>query len=587
MSIKAFFTAIALTPLLIAATTPPIAAQSTLPAMPVSDAPIIDYQNRYLPAYGKAGMVVSPEQLAGEIGLEILKQGGNAVDAAVATGFALAVTLPRAGNIGGGGFMLIHLAETNEQIFIDYRETAPAAATPEMFLKEDGSVDQAKAYFSHQAAGVPGTVAGLIHAQERYGKLTLKQVIQPAIDLAEKGFETSLALHMSLSARAERLAGNAEAKRIYLQDAETAPVPGTLLKQSDLASTLKRIRDKGADGFYKGETAALIAEDMAANDGLITTEDLANYRALERPPVRGTFRDFEIVSVAPPSSGGVHILQMLNILEPYPLESYGHNSAAYLHRVIESMKLAYADRSRYMGDPDQTVIPTKALISKEYAAERRKLIDADRAKTAEEVGPGNPVPAESPDTTHYSVADAEGNVVANTYTLNFSFGSHIVVPGTGILLNNEMDDFAAKAGDANAYGLVQGEANTIAPGRRPLSSMTPTIVFKDGQPWLAAGSPGGSLIITTVLQTLLNAMVFDMNIAAAVAAPRVHNQWMPDRTLVEPGISVDTQRILEGWGHSLTPTRRTIGRSNSLMIDEGWLQGFADMRRPGGHVATE
>ncbi|MEL0307697.1 MAG: gamma-glutamyltransferase, partial [Halieaceae bacterium] len=539
------------------------------------------------PAYGKAGMVVSPEQLAGEIGLEILKQGGNAVDAAVATGFALAVTLPRAGNIGGGGFMLIHLAETNEQIFIDYRETAPAAATPEMFLKEDGSVDQAKAYFSHQAAGVPGTVAGLIHAQERYGKLTLKQVIQPAIDLAEKGFETSLALHMSLSARAERLAGNAEAKRIYLQDAETAPVPGTLLKQSDLASTLKRIRDKGADGFYKGETAALIAEDMAANDGLITTEDLANYRALERPPVRGTFRDFEIVSVAPPSSGGVHILQMLNILEPYPLESYGHNSAAYLHRVIESMKLAYADRSRYMGDPDQTVIPTKALISKEYAAERRKLIDADRAKTAEEVGPGNPVPAESPDTTHYSVADAEGNVVANTYTLNFSFGSHIVVPGTGILLNNEMDDFAAKAGDANAYGLVQGEANTIAPGRRPLSSMTPTIVFKDGQPWLAAGSPGGSLIITTVLQTLLNAMVFDMNIAAAVAAPRVHNQWMPDRTLVEPGISVDTQRILEGWGHSLTPTRRTIGRSNSLMIDEGWLQGFADMRRPGGHVATE
>ena len=587
MSIKAFFTAIALTPLLIAATTPPIAAQSTLPAMPVSDAPIIDYQNRYLPTYGRGGMVVSPEALAGEIGLDMLKQGGNAVDAAVATGFALAVTLPRAGNIGGGGFMLIHLAETNEQIFIDYRETAPAAATPEMFLKEDGTVDQAKAYFSHQAAGVPGTVAGLVHAQERYGKLTLKQVIQPAIDLADKGFETSLALHMSLSARAERLAENAEAKRIYLQGAETAPVPGTVLKQSDLASTLKRIRDKGADGFYKGETAALIAGDMAANDGLITTEDLANYRALERPPVRGTFRDFEIVSVAPPSSGGVHILQMLNILEPYPLESYGHNSAAYLHRVIESMKLAYADRSRYMGDPDQTVIPTAALISKEYAAERRKLIEADRAKTAEEVGPGNPVPAESPDTTHYSVADAEGNVVANTYTLNFSFGSHIVVPGTGILLNNEMDDFAAKAGDANAYGLVQGEANTIAPGRRPLSSMTPTIVFKDGQPWLAAGSPGGSLIITTVLQTLLNAMVFDMNIAAAVAAPRVHNQWMPDRTLVEPGISVDTQRILEGWGHSLAPTRRTIGRSNSLMIDEGWMQGFADMRRPGGHVATE
>lgn len=587
MSIKAFFTTFALTPLLMAVTAAPIAAQSTLPAMPAADAPIIDYQNRYLPAYGKAGMVVSPEALAGEIGLAILKEGGNAVDAAVATGFALAVTLPRAGNIGGGGFMLIHLAETNEQVFVDYRETAPAAATRDMFLKEDGSVDQSKAYFSHQAAGVPGTVAGLIHAQERFGKLTLKQVIQPAIDLAEKGFATPLALHMSLNARAERLAENAEAKRIYLQGGEAAPAPGTLLTQSDLASTLKRIRDKGADGFYKGETAELIAGDMAANGGLITTEDLAGYRALERPPVRGTFRDFEIVSVAPPSSGGVHVLQMLNILEPYPLESYGHNSAAYLHRVIESMKLAYADRSRYMGDPDQTVIPTEALISKEYGAERRKLINAERAKTAEEIGPGNPVPTESPDTTHYSVADAEGNVVANTYTLNFSFGSHIVVPGTGILLNNEMDDFAAKAGDANAYGLVQGEANTIAPGRRPLSSMTPTIVFKDGQPWLAAGSPGGSLIITTVLQTLLNAMVFDMNIAAAVAAPRVHNQWMPDRTLVEPGISLDTQRILEDWGHNLSPTRRTIGRSNSLIIDEGWMQGFADMRRPGGHVATE
>ncbi len=587
MSIKAFFTTFALTPLLMAVTAAPIAAQSTLPAMPAADAPIIDYQNRYLPAYGKAGMVVSPEALAGEIGLAILKEGGNAVDAAVATGFALAVTLPRAGNIGGGGFMLIHLAETNEQVFVDYRETAPAAATRDMFLKEDGSVDQSKAYFSHQAAGVPGTVAGLIHAQERFGKLTLKQVIQPAIDMAEKGFATPLALHMSLNARAERLAENAEAKRIYLQGGEAAPAPGTLLTQSDLASTLKRIRDKGADGFYKGETAELIADDMAANGGLITTEDLAGYRALERPPVRGTFRDFEIVSVAPPSSGGVHVLQMLNILEPYPLESYGHNSAAYLHRVIESMKLAYADRSRYMGDPDQTVIPTKALISKEYGAERRKLIDAERAKTAEEIGPGNPVPTESPDTTHYSVADAEGNVVANTYTLNFSFGSHIVVPGTGILLNNEMDDFAAKAGDANAYGLVQGEANTIAPGRRPLSSMTPTIVFKDGQPWLAAGSPGGSLIITTVLQTLLNAMVFDMNIATAVAAPRVHNQWMPDRTLVEPGISADTQRLLEEWGHQLSPTRRTIGRSNSLMIDEGWMQGFADMRRPGGHVATE
>ena len=561
-------------------------AQTDTPVRADNTAPLIDYQNRFLPTYGRAGMVVSPEALAGEIGLEMLQRGGNAVDAAVATGFALAVTLPRAGNIGGGGFMLIHLAETNEQVFIDYRESAPAAATRDMFLAEDGSVDTAKAYFSHQAAGVPGTVAGLIHAQTRYGKLTLKEVIQPAIDLAEQGFATPLALHMSINARAERLAMDPEAKRIYFQGGDGAPVPGSAFVQPELAATLKRIRDDGRDGFYRGETAALIADNMAANGGLITRDDLAAYAPIEREPLRGSFREFEIVSAPPPSSGGVHILQMLNILEPYPLETYGHNSAAYLHRVIESMKLAYADRSLYLGDPDQTVIPVEALISKAYAEERRRLI-GDRAKTAEEIGPGNPVPAESPDTTHYSVADTAGNVVANTYTLNFSFGSHIVVPGTGILLNNEMDDFAAKVDTANAYGLVQGEPNTVAPGRRPLSSMTPTIVLKDGLPWLATGSPGGSLIITTVLQTLLNAMVFDMNIATAVAAPRVHNQWMPDRTLVEPGISADTQRLLEEWGHNLTPTRRTIGRSNSLMIDEGWMQGFADMRRPGGHVATE
>ena len=532
-------------------------------------------------------MVVSPEKLAAEIGLDLLRQGGNAIDAAVATGFALAVTLPRAGNLGGGGFMLVHLAETDEQIFIDYRETAPAAATRDMFLNADGTVNRAKAYFSRQAAGVPGTVAGLVHAHTQYGKLPLATVIQPAIDLAEQGFDTPLALHMSLTSRAERLVMDPEAKRIYLQGSAKAPAPGAVFKQPDLARTLQRIRDKGRDGFYQGETAALIAADMAANDGLITTDDLAGYRALERSPVRGIFKEFEIVSVAPPSSGGVHVLQMLNLLEPYPLQSYGHNSAEYLHRLIESMKLAYADRSRYLGDPDQTVVPTDALISKAYADERRQLIAANRANTAETVGPGNPIPAESRDTTHYSVADADGNVVANTYTLNFSFGSHIVVPGTGILLNNEMDDFAAKAGAANAYGLVQGEANTVAPNRRPLSSMTPTIVFKDGQPWLATGSPGGSLIITTVLQTLLNAMVFDMNIASAVAAPRVHNQWMPERTLVEPGISIDTQRILEAWGHDLRPTQRTIGRATSLMIEDGWLQGFADLRRPGGHVATE
>ena len=557
-------------------------SKSNLPS-----SPIIDYQNRLLPTYGQTGMVVSPEKLAGEIGMTMLRRGGNAVDAAVATGFALAVTLPRAGNIGGGGFMLIHLSKSNQQVFIDYREIAPAAARHDMFLFKDGSIDREKAYFSRQATGVPGTVAGLIHAQKQYGKLSLSEVIQPAIDLAQNGFEVPFALHMSIKSRAKRLAKDPEAKRIYLTGGESAPLPGSRFSQPELARTLERIRDQGHNGFYRGETAALIASDMDTNGGLITTSDLASYRAIERSPVRGTFREFAIVSAPPPSSGGIHILQMLNILEPYPLKSYGHNSASYLHRVIESMKLAYADRSLYLGDPDHTEIPTDMLISKHYAEQRRKLISADRGKSAEEIAPGKPVSWESPDTTHYSIADAEGNIVANTYTLNFSFGSHIVVPGTGILLNNEMDDFAAKPGIPNAYGLIQGEANTIAPGRRPLSSMTPTIVFKNEKPWLAVGSPGGSLIITTVLQTLLNAMVFDMNIAASVAAPRIHNQWMPDQTLIEQGISPDTIELLEQLGHKIITSQRTIGRSNSLIIDQGWMEGFSDMRRPGGYVAVD
>ena len=555
------------------------------PAAP--DVPIIDYQNRLIPSFGRDGMIVSPESLAGEIGLKMLNFGGNAIDAAVATGFALAVTLPRAGNIGGGGFMLIHLAESKEQVFIDYRETAPALATHDMFLKQDGSTDREKAYFSHKASGVPGTVAGLIHAHTRYGKLPLRQVVQPAIDLAEKGFGTPMALHMSINSRVERLAKNEEAKRIYLRGGDSAPALGSSFKQHDLANTLRRIRDHGHDGFYRGQIAELISLEMRKNGGLITKQDLADYRALERKPVRGTFHEFEIISAPPPSSGGVHLLQMLNLLEPYDLKSFGHNSAAYLHLLIESMKLAYADRSKYLGDPDQTSIPTRALVSKAYANQRRQIIDRNRARSAKEVSAGYVPTPESPDTTHYSVADSEGNLVANTYTLNFSFGSHIVVPNTGILLNNEMDDFAANPGAANAYGLIQGEANTIAPKRRPLSSMTPTIVLRDGKPWLITGSPGGSLIITTVLQTLLNAMVFDMNIAAAVAAPRVHNQWMPDRTRIEFGISKDTQRLLEAQGHNLKPTRGTIGRSNSLMIHQGWMQGFADLRRPGGHVATQ
>jgi len=550
-----------------------------------SDAPLIDFRSRFVPVAASGNMVVGPERLASEAGLIMLNQGGNAIDAAVATGFALAVTLPRAGNIGGGGFMLVHLAAENRNVFIDYREMAPAAATRDMFLTPEGKVDKRLAYFSHKASGVPGTVAGLIHALEQYGTLPLETVIQPAIDLAANGFTMDITLHQNLSARAERLAQDPETKRIFLREGGEAPAIGSLFKQPDLAGTLQRIADKGLEGFYAGKTAELIASDMAANDGLITQEDLASYVAVERTPVTGQFRGYDIVSAPPPSSGGIHVIQMLNILEPYPLETWGHNSAQYLHHVIEAMKLAYADRSEHLGDPDRMEAPIDFLLAKDYATTRRGIINSAQATASAKIAAGVMPAPESPDTTHYSVADSAGNVVSNTYTLNFSFGSHITIPGTGILMNNEMDDFAARPGFPNAYGLVQGEKNSVAPGRRPLSSMTPTLIFRDGEPWLATGSPGGSLIITAVMQTVLNAMTFDMNIAEAAAAPRIHHQWMPDRVLIEPGISRDTLDILEGMGHNIETTRRTLGRTNSIQLDGPWRYGYSDLRRPGGHVA--
>lgn len=550
-----------------------------------SEAPLIDFRSRFVPVAASGNMVVGPERLASEAGLIMLNQGGNAIDAAVATGFALAVTLPRAGNIGGGGFMLVHLAAENRNVFIDYREMAPAAATRDMFLTPEGEVDKRLAYFSHKASGVPGTVAGLIHALEQYGTLPLEAVIQPAIDLAANGFIMDITLHQNLSARAERLAQDPETKRIFLREGGEAPAIGSLFKQPDLAGTLQRIADKGLEGFYAGKTAELIARDMAANDGLITQEDLASYVAVERTPVTGQFRGYDIVSAPPPSSGGIHVIQMLNILEPYPLETWGHNSAQYLHHVIEAMKLAYADRSEHLGDPDRMEAPIDFLLAKDYATTRRGIINSAQATASAKIAAGVMPAPESPDTTHYSVADSAGNVVSNTYTLNFSFGSHITIPGTGILMNNEMDDFAARPGFPNAYGLVQGEKNSVAPGRRPLSSMTPTLIFRDGEPWLATGSPGGSLIITAVMQTVLNAMTFDMNIAEAAAAPRIHHQWMPDRVLIEPGISRDTLDILEGMGHNIETTRRTLGRTNSIQLDGPWRYGYSDLRRPGGHVA--
>ncbi|MAL93509.1 MAG: gamma-glutamyltransferase [Haliea sp.] len=560
---------------------------ATLARETAQQAPIIDYGSRFLPQVARQAMVVGPERLAAEIGLDILREGGNAVDAAVATGFALAVSYPRAGNLGGGGFMLIHLDEEDRQTFIDYRETAPAAATRDLFLDEQGEIDRQRSYFSHLSSGVPGTVAGLILAQERYGTLPLPRVLAPAIALAEEGLEVSWALQFEIAARAEQLRKNPEAARLFFKPDGSAYRMGDHWRQPELAWTLRQIAERGREGFYQGPVAERIVAEMERGGGLISEQDLADYRALEREPVRGSFQGFEVVSAPPPSSGGVHILQMLNLLEGFDLKGMGHNSAAYIHHLAEAMKLAYADRSQFLADPDFVEVPVAQLTSKSYAERQRALVDPGRATPSSEIAPGRVLVQESHDTTHYSVADRWGNVVTNTYTLNFSFGSHIAVPGTGMLLNNEMADFAARPGSSNAFGLVEHEANRIEGGKRPLSSMSPTLVLRDGEPWLATGSPGGSVIITTVLQTLLNAMVFDMNVAAAATESRVHHQWLPDRLILESGISPDTRRLLESLGHNVDTTPRTLGRTQSIMLEGGYLYGATDPRRLGGHVAGE
>ena len=546
---------------------------------------LIDFRERFLPTVARNGMVVGPEQLATEVGSRILQQGGNVVDAAVATGFALAVTYPSAGNLGGGGFMLIHLAEGNRQVFIDYRETAPAAASRDMFLLADGKEDIQREYFSLQASGVPGTVAGLLHALETYGSLSRQQVLAPAIALAQDGIPVSFAHTYGLATAGERLRQDPEALRLFYKADGSPYQMGETWRQPELAWTLRQISDEGVEAFYRGEIARRIVAAMEAGDGLITARDLADYRAIERTPVRGSFREFEIVSAPPPSSGGVHIVQILNMLEQDDLAGMGHNSAAYLHLLAESMKLAYADRSQYLADPDFAPVPVAQLTAKDYAARLRKLIDPARATPAARIAPGSELHSESKETTHYSIADRQGNVVSNTYTLNASFGSGIAVPGTGMLLNNEMGDFAARPGKPNMFGLVQGEGNRIEGGKRPLSSMSPTIVFRDGKPWLATGSPGGSRIITTVLQTLLNAMAFDMNVAAAGMNARIHHQWLPDEILAEDGVSPDTVRLLQQMGHKVVLGGQTIGRTQSIMLQDGWLLGATDTRRPQGWVA--
>ncbi len=541
---------------------------------------VVSPRDIFHPVFAENGMVASQEATATRIGVDILKRGGNAIDAGVAVGFALAVTLPRAGALGGGGFMMVHHAETGETVAIDYREMAPAAAHRDMYLDAAGEVDTQLARYTHHAAGVPGAVAGLVHVLDRYGTLPLAEVLAPAIRLAERGILVTRDLSGSLESRRERLQRWPATAAIFYREDGRPYRPGERLIQVDLAWSLRQIAAHGADAFYKGAIAERIAADMAAHGGPMTLEDLAAYRVAVRAPVRGTYRGYEIASMPPPSSGGVHLVQILNLLEDYPLASLGHNGAEALHLIAESMKLAYADRSQHLGDPDFWPVPVAGLISKAYAESLRATIDPARARPAAEIAAGDPMPYESPETTHYSVMDRWGNVVSNTYTINFGYGSGIVAAGTGILLNNEMDDFSAKPGVPNAYGLLGGDANSVAPAKRPLSSMTPTILFKDGKPLLATGSPGGSRIITTTLQIILNVVDHRMNIAAATAAPRVHHQWLPDELRVEAGLSPDTIALLESKGHKVV-VKNVMGSTQSILrADEGFY-GASDPRRQG------
>jgi gamma-glutamyltranspeptidase/glutathione hydrolase len=538
------------------------------------------------PARGNNGVVASSSRIASEVGIEILKKGGNAVDAAVATAFAMAVTWPTAGNIGGGGFLVYHGADGEATTF-DFREKAPLAATKTMYLDEDGNVRENSNHDGILAVGVPGTVAGLELAHQRLGSLEWAVLLQPAIDLARDGMPISWHLHDSFKRQNSQWQQYPSSAKIFLKADGSFYQPGDTWKQPDLAATLGRIQTSGKDGFYKGKTADLIADFMAANGGIITREDLAQYAAKEREPIRGTYRGFEVVSMPPPSSGGVVLVQMLNILEGFDLADIGHNSALYLHLLTESMRRAYADRANYLGDPDfNEDMPIEKLISKEHAARQRETIvmhsasESDPARFAEIY--------ESEETTHFSVVDKDGNMVSLTYTLENGYGSKIVVEGAGFLLNNEMGDFNAQPGVTNERGTIGTEPNQIRPEQRMLSSMTPTIIAKDGVPLFATGTPGGKTIINTTLQTILNVIDHGMNIARAIDAPRIHHQWLPDSTRIESGsFSADTLKLYEQRGHTIRETRG-IGSAMGVYRDPetGILSGAADPRdEDGGAVA--
>jgi len=533
--------------------------------------------------HARNGVVAAQESRAARIGIEILDRGGNAVDAAVAVGFALAVTYPRAGNIGGGGFMLIHLAKTGQDVTIDYRETAPAAATATMFLDANGEPDPKKSRDSALSVGVPGTVAGLALAHEKYGsgKLSLADLIEPAITLARNGVDIVDDIADTLPLAQQRIARWHSSAPVFLNSDGSVLAPGQDLLQPDLAVTLGAIARDGPKGFYEGPVAEKLAAAVRQAGGIMTSDDLKNYRAIERAPVRGTYRGYDIVSMPPPSSGGVHLIEMLNILEGYDVAKLGRDES--LHDMIEAMKRAYADRAVFMGDPDAVKMPVTGLMSKKYATSLRAQI-GERATPSTEIRAGKPADFEGRNTTHFSIIDRDGNAVSNTYTLNFSYGLGLVAEGTGVLLNNELDDFTSKPGAANAYGLVGYDANLPGPGKRPLSSMTPTIVLKDSKPVLITGSPGGSRIITAVLQVIVNTIDFHMPIDQAVSAPRLHHQWQPDEVYVEPGFAPEVLEALAKRGHNIVPTP-SYSSTNSIAIMPNGYIGAADRRTRGSLAA--
>ncbi|MDE1464639.1 gamma-glutamyltransferase [Spartinivicinus poritis] len=533
---------------------------------------------RSVPIEAKKGMVVTSHTLATKVAQQVLAEGGNAIDAAVTAGFALAVTQPRSGNIGGGGFMLISNDKKKMVEAIDYRETAPSGASEKMFQDSKGNVVTDRSRFTHLAAGVPGTVAGLLMALERHGTISRERALAPAIKLAEDGFIVPARFTKGTVEAAAMLKKWPATKKAFYKANGTPYQPGERLVQKDLAETLKRIAKEGRKGFYQGKTADLIVAEMKRHNGLITHNDLKGYQPEIRKPVHGTYRGYDIYSMPSPSSGGTHVVQILNILEGYPIGKYGHNSAKTIHLMAEAMKRAYADRSKYLGDTDFVKVPVAGLTDKSYAKTLRDQINLNKATPSKTISPGTPPGYESNETTHFSIVDRFGNAVANTYTINFSYGSGIVVDGAGFLLNNEMDDFSAKPGVPNAYGLIGGEANKIEPNKRMLSSMSPTIVKKDGKNFMVTGSPGGSRIITTTLQVIMNVIDHNLNILAAVSAPRIHHQWLPDEIRIEQGISPDTIRLLEGMEHKVSQ-QSAMGAIQSIMIKNGTFYGAPDPRR--------